>query len=51
MEKIAIEVAAKEELARKYESSLNRGMVNLNEETRSLNCDNPLVKEISLLVA
>lgn len=43
-------MAAKEELARTYEASLNRGVVQLNEETRSLS-DNPLVKEISLIVA
>jgi hypothetical protein len=49
-EKIRIEVAAREELARTYENSLNRGVVQLNEETRTL-AENPLVKEISLLVA
>ena len=49
-EKIRIEVQAREELARTYELSLNRGVVQLNEETRSLS-ENPLVKEISLLVA
>ena len=41
---------AREELTRTYENSLNRGVVQLNEETRSL-AENPLVKEISLLVA
>ena len=49
-EKIRIEVLAREELARTYEVSLNKGVVQLNEETRSL-ADNPLIKEISLLVA
>ena len=49
-EKIRVEVQAREELTRTYESSLNRGVVQLNQETRSL-ADNPLVKEISLLVA
>jgi hypothetical protein len=49
-EKIRIEVAAREELTRTYENSLNRGVVQLNEETRNL-AENPLVKEISLLVA
>ena len=41
---------AREELTRTYENSLNRGVVQLNEETRSLS-ENPLVREISLLVA
>ena len=49
-EKIRIEVAAKEELAKTYESSLNKGVTSLNEETKNL-AENPLVKEISLLVA
>ncbi len=49
-EKIRIEVAAREELTRTYENSLTRGVVQLNEETRNL-AENPLVKEISLLVA
>jgi hypothetical protein len=49
-EKIRIEVQAREDLARTYENSLNRGVVQLNEETRSL-AENPLVREISLLVA
>jgi hypothetical protein len=43
-------VQAREELTKTYETSLNRGVVQLNEETRSL-AENPLVKEISLLVA
>jgi hypothetical protein len=49
-EKIRIEVIAREELTRTYENSLNRGVVQLNEETRSL-AENPLIKEISLMVA
>lgn len=49
-EKIRIEVIAREELAKTYEASLNRGVVQLNEETKSL-AENPLVKEISLFVA
>jgi hypothetical protein len=43
-------VIAREELTRTYENSLNRGVVQLNEETRSL-AENPLIKEISLMVA
>ena len=49
-EKIRIEVMAREDLTKTYESSLNRGVVMLNEETRSL-AENPLVREISLIVA
>lgn len=49
-EKIRIEVAAREDLALTYEQSLNKGVGQLNEETRTL-ADNPLVKEISLIVA
>jgi hypothetical protein len=49
-EKIRIEIQAREELTITYENSLNRGVVQLNEETRSL-AENPLVREISLLVA
>lgn len=49
-EKIRIEVKAKEELTKTYEASLNRGVVQLNEETRQL-ADNPLIKEVSLIVA
>ena len=49
-EKIRIEVGAREELAMTYEQSLNKGVGQLNEETRVL-ADNPLVKEISLIVA
>lgn len=49
-EKIRIEIAAREELAVTYEKSLNKGVHQLNDETRVL-ADNPLVKEISLIVA
>lgn len=49
-EKIRIEVAAREDLAQTYETSLNKGAGQLNEETRTLS-ENPLVKEISLIVA
>jgi hypothetical protein len=49
-EKIRIEVAAREDLAMTYEQSLNKGVGQLNDETRML-ADNPLVKEISLIVA
>ena len=49
-EKIRIEVQAKEELTKTYEYSLNKGVHGLNEETRNLQ-DNPLVREISLIVA
>ena len=41
-EKIRIEVAAREELAKTYESSLNKGVGELNNETRIL-ADNPLI--------
>ena len=49
-EKIRIEVRAKEELTKTYEASLNRGAGQLNEETRLL-AENPLVREVSLIVA
>jgi len=45
-----VEVAAKEELARTYETSLNKGVGQLNEETKVL-AENPLIKEISLVIA
>jgi len=37
-------------LAKTYEQSLNKGVSQLNEETKNL-AENPLVKEISLIVA
>lgn len=50
MEKISIEVAAREELTKTYEMSLNKGVGQLNEETKNL-AENPLIKEISIMVA
>lgn len=49
-DKIKQEVQAREELAVTYEQSLNRGVGKLNQETTLL-ADNPLVHEISLIVA
>jgi hypothetical protein len=49
-EKIAQEQQAREDLARTYEQSLNTGVARLNNEAEIL-AENPLVKEISLLVA
>ncbi len=49
-DKIAVEVEARENLARTYEASLNSGVNRLNEETSVL-AEDPLVKEISLIVA
>ena len=49
-EKIRIEVAAREELTKTYEQSLNKGVGQLNDETKQLQ-ENPLIKEISLIVA
>ena len=48
--KIKQEVAAREQLAHTYEQSLNKGAKLLNQETGLL-ADNPLVQEISLVVA
>lgn len=48
--KIKQEVAAREQLAQTYEQSLNKGAKLLNQETGLL-ADNPLVQEISLVVA
>lgn len=48
--KIKTEVYAREQLTHTYESSLNKGAQKLNSETVLL-ADNPLVKEISLVVA
>ena len=41
---------AREQLTVTYESSLNKGVTTLNQETNLL-ADNPLVHEISLVVA
>jgi len=49
-DKIKQEVQAREMLAVTYEESLNRGVGKLNTETNLL-ADNPLVQEISLVVA
>lgn len=49
-DKIKSEVQAREYLTHTYESSLNRGVNVLNQETHLL-ADNPLVHEISLVVA
>jgi len=49
-DKIKSEVQAREDLTQTYEGSLNRGMTTFNQETNLL-ADNPLVKEISLVVA
>ena len=49
-DKIKSEVQAREELTQTYEGSLNRGMKTFTQETELLS-DNPLVKEISLVVA
>lgn len=49
-EKIAGEIAEREQLAKKYEGSLNKGIKSLNRETEVL-AENPLVREISLIVA
>ena len=49
-DKIKSEVQAREDLTQTYEGSLNRGMKTFTNETDLLS-DNPLVKEISLVVA
>ena len=49
-EKIRVEVIAREQLAQTYENSLNKGVNQLNSETQIL-AQNPLIKEISLIVA
>lgn len=48
--KIKTEVQAREQLTIAYESSLNKGVQKVNRETQLL-ADNPLVNEISLVVA
>ena len=45
-----MEVNAREDLAKTYENSLNKGVGHLNSETRIL-AENPLIQEISLIVA
>jgi len=49
-DKIKSEVQAREDLTQTYEGSLNKGMTTFNQETTML-ADNPLIKEISLVVA
>lgn len=49
-EKIRLEQSAREKLAQTYEQSLNSGVNKLTRET-SLLAEDPLVKEISLIVA
>ena len=49
-EKIKAEAEAREHLTRTYETSLNTGVNKLNQETEVL-AENPLVREISLIVA
>lgn len=49
-DKIKSEVQAREALTMTYESSLNKGVNVLNNETQLL-ADNPLVHEISIVVA
>lgn len=49
-DKIKTEVQAREQLTVTYEGSLNKGVNVLNHETELL-ADNPLVKEISIVVA
>ena len=48
--KIKTEVISREQLAITYERSLTLGAEKLNNETEAL-AENPLVKEISLIVA
>lgn len=49
-DKIKSEVQAREQLTTTYESSLNKGVTVMNRETNLL-ADNPLINEISLVVA
>jgi hypothetical protein len=49
-DKIKSEVQAREHLTLTYENSLNRGINVLNTETTLL-ADNPLIHEISIVVA
>jgi Spy/CpxP family protein refolding chaperone len=49
-DKIKNEVQSRENLTSTYQSSLNKGVGQLNVETQAL-AENPLIKEISLLVA
>ena len=49
-DKIKSEVQAREQLTLTYENSLNKGVNVLNNETTLL-ADNPLIHEISIVVA
>ena len=49
-DKIKSEVQAREQLTQTYELSLNKGVNKLNNETNLL-ADNPLINEISIVVA
>ena len=49
-DKIKSEVQAREQLTQTYEQSLNKGVNKLNTETNLL-ADNPLINEISIVVA
>jgi len=49
-DKIKIEVQAREHLSVTYDGSLARGVTQFNNETNLL-ADNPLIREISLVVA
>lgn len=49
-ERIHVEMTAKEDLTKTYEGSINTGVGRFNQETRQL-ADNPLIKEISLIIA
>ena len=49
-EKIQIEVSSRELLQKQYESSLENGAVQMNQETKQLQ-ENALVQEISILIA
>ena len=49
-DKVQQERESREALTRQYEASLNQGVHRLNDETAIL-ADNPLIKEISLVIA
>ena len=49
-DKIKREVHIRQQLTIQYEDALNRGVKHLNHETTLL-ADNPLIQEISLVVA
>lgn len=49
-DRIKAEIQSRESLTKAYEKSLNRGINTLNKDTTLL-AENPLVKEISIVVA